>query len=186
MTNPTEFPSLQTDRLLLREIVASDADELLAIHGDAELMRWFGSDPLTDIAAAHGLIKAFAGWRQQENPGVRWGLQIKEQPQLLGTCGLFRWDRNWRKCVLGYELAEHAQKRGLMLEALTASLSWGFKHMDLNRVEAQFHPDNHASLKLVKRLGFVEEGRLRQAGYWRNQYHDLLQVSLLRSEWSRR
>ena len=92
---------------------------------------------------------------------MRWGFQSKEQPQLLGTCGLFRWDRNWHKCVLGYELAEHAQKRGLMMEALSAAFSCGFKHMKLNRIEAQIHQDNHASLELVQRLGFVEEGRLR-------------------------
>ncbi|WP_061535170.1 GNAT family N-acetyltransferase [Collimonas arenae] len=185
-TNPTEFPSIQTDRLLLREIVATDANDLFAIHGDPELMRWFGTDPLKDIAAAHGLIKAFAGWRLQENPGVRWGIQIRGQPRLLGTCGLFRWDRNWRKSMLGYELAAQAQKQGVMLEAVSAALSWGFAHMELNRIEAQIHPDNHASLKLARRLGFVEEGRLRQAGYWRGEYHDLLQFSLLRGEWSPR
>ncbi len=64
--------------------------------------------------------------------------------------------------MLGYELAEHAQKRGLMMEALSAALSWGFKYIKLNRIEAQIHQDNHASLKLVQRLGFVEEGLLRQ------------------------
>ena len=52
MTYPTEFPLIQTDRLLLREIVATDADDLFAIHGNAELMRWFGTESLTDIAAA--------------------------------------------------------------------------------------------------------------------------------------
>lgn len=47
-----DFPTLETDRLLLREIVASDAPDLFAIHGDAEAMRWFGTDPLTDIQQA--------------------------------------------------------------------------------------------------------------------------------------
>ena len=56
--------------------------------------------------------------------------------------------------------------------------------MDLNRVEAQVHPDNRASLALLKKLGFVEEGRLREVGYWAGVHHDLLQYSLLRREWS--
>jgi len=70
-----------------------------------------------------------------------------------------------------------------MREALTAALSWGFQVMELNRIEAQVHPNNQRSIRLLGRLGFVEEGRLRQAAYWANQYHDMVQYSLLRVEW---
>jgi ribosomal-protein-alanine N-acetyltransferase len=70
-----------------------------------------------------------------------------------------------------------------MQEALSAVLSWSFLDLNLNRVEAQIHPENFASLALIRKLGFVEEGRLRQVGYWRDQYHDMLQFSLLRREW---
>jgi ribosomal-protein-alanine N-acetyltransferase len=54
----------------------------------------------------------------------------------------------------------------------------------LNRIEAQVHPENAASLKLLRRLGFVEEGRQRQAGFWWGGHHDLVQLSLLRHEYS--
>jgi [ribosomal protein S5]-alanine N-acetyltransferase len=55
--------------------------------------------------------------------------------------------------------------------------------MGINRVEAQVHPSNERSLKLLRRLRFIEEGRLRQGGYWAGQHHDLLQYSLLRRDW---
>ena len=48
-----------------------------------------------------------------------------------------------------------------MHEALIAALSWGFKEMGVNRVEAQVHPGNEPSLRLLRCLRFVEEGRLR-------------------------
>ena len=70
-----------------------------------------------------------------------------------------------------------------MHEALNAALSWGFEEMGVNRVEAQVHPGNEPSLKLLRRLRFVEEGRLRQGGYWAGQHHDLLHYSLLREDW---
>lgn len=181
----TAFPALQTERLHLREITPADAPALLAIHGDAELMRWFGSDPLADLAAAEQLVELFAGWRRQPNPGTRWGIERKGQPGLVGSVGLFAWHRNWRKCTLGYELAREVQGQGLMREALAAVLAWGFEHMALNRIEAVIHPDNTASLKSVRHFGFVEEGRLRQLGHWGGQYHDMLQYSLLRSDWQR-
>lgn len=180
----SDFPTLKTKRLLLREITPADAPALLALQGDAELMRWFGSDPLPDLAAAEHLVEVFAGWRRMPNPGTRWGIERPGRPGLVGSLGLFAWNRNWRKCTLGYELAREAQGQGLMREALSAVLAWGFEHMALNRVEALIHPDNAASLKLVRHFGFAEEGRLRQLGYWGGQHHDMLQCSLLRSEWA--
>lgn len=177
------FPTIETERLLLREIVYEDAPALFAVHGDRESMKWFGSDPLTDEAAAVKLVDLFAGWRALNNPGTRWGLQIKGGGELIGTCGLFGWQRNWRRCTLGYEQHPRFRGNGYMHEALLAVLSWGWVHMELNRVEAQIHPDNTDSLRSVEKLGFRREGLLRQAGYWSGQYHDLYQYSLLREDW---
>ena len=178
----SHFPTLETERLWLRELTLADAADLLAIQGDPEVMRWFGADPLADIAAAEKLISMFAGWRKLPNPGVRFGLERKADGRLLGTCGLFSWHRAWRKCSTGYELGTFAWGQGYMREALTEALRWGFASMELNRVEAQIHPRNTASLKLVRSLGFVEEGLLREVGYWAGAPQDLLQFSLLRRE----
>ena len=119
MTNEDAFPSLSTRRLQLREIVASDAPALLAIHGDAETMKWFGTDPLADLEAAERVIAGFANLRQGQS-GVRWGMVHADPARggaLLGTCGVFRWNRGWRTCLTGYELARHAQGQGYMREA---------------------------------------------------------------------
>lgn len=179
----SDFPILETPRLLLREIVTDDAPALYVIHGDAEPMRWFGADPLPSKEAATNLVETFASWRKMTNPGTRWALQPKGEDQLVGTCGLFNWNRAWRKCTLGYELAFAWQGKGYMHEALSAVLKWGFGHMELNRVEAQIHPMNRASVKLAASLGFVQEGLLREVGYWGGEHHDLLQFSLLRREY---
>ena len=178
------FPVLETPRLLLREIVAADAAALFAIHGDAERMKWFGNDPLSNLLAAEKLVATFAGWREMPNPGTRWGIEIKGQPQLIGTCGLFSWNRGWRKCTLGYELARTAEGKGHMTEALRAIIAWGWSEMTLNRIEAQVHPENMSSIAILERHGFVFEGKLRQVGYWSGNFHDMLQYSLLKQEWA--
>lgn len=178
------FPTLATERLVLREIVAADAPALFAIHSDAAAMRWFGTDPLTELAQAEKLVETFASWRRMPNPGVRWGITVRGDGILVGTCGLIKWNRGWQSCTLGYELAVAAQGRGLMKEALVAALSWGFERMELHRVEAQIHPDNAASIALARGLGFVEEGRGREAGFWLGEHQDLLQFGLLRREFA--
>jgi [ribosomal protein S5]-alanine N-acetyltransferase len=179
----SDFPLIRTERLLLREIVAADAPALLAIHGDAVAMRWFGTDPLLDLQEAEQLVKTFASWRSLPHPGIRWGIERQADGAFIGTCGLFKWNRGWKSCTMGYELAQSAWGQGYMHEALTASLALGFSRMALNRVEVQIHPDNMASLVLARKLGFVDEGLLRQAGYWLGQHQDLLQMALLRQDY---
>ena len=185
MTTEGPFPSLSTRRLQLREIVASDAPSLLAIHSDREAMKWFGTDPLVDLEAAERVIAGFANMRSLSSPGVRWGI-VHGQPgkgsALLGTCGVFRWNRGWRTCLTGYELARHAQGQGYMAEAQRAIFAWAFDTMAVDRIEAQVHPENLPSLVLLKRLGFVEEGLLREAGLWMGERRDLVQLGLLRRE----
>jgi [ribosomal protein S5]-alanine N-acetyltransferase len=178
------FPVLHSERLVLREIVPADAPALLAVHGDAASMRWFGSDPLPDLAAAQALVETFAGWRRQPNPGTRWGIALRaDADHLLGSCGLWSWNRAWRRCTTGYELHPSVRGRGLMDEALRTMLAWGFGPMGLNRVEALVHPENVPSRRVLQRLGFQSEGLLREVGYWRDQYHDMFSMALLAREW---
>jgi ribosomal-protein-alanine N-acetyltransferase len=177
-----DFPVLHTQRLILRELTAQDAEAVFAIHSDAQAMRWFGTDPITTPDEARRLIELFANWRTAPNPGIRWGLQTTVGGRLVGSCGFFKWNRSWKSCALAFELAAPAQGQGLMNEALAASLAWAFQHMALNRIEALVHPQNQRSFNLLENLGFQREGTLRQAGYWAGAHHDLVQLSLLREE----
>jgi ribosomal-protein-alanine N-acetyltransferase len=177
------FPVLETPRLVLREIAMDDAPALFAIYEDREHMRWYGIEPFPDLGAVEARIKTLVELRRQANPGTPWAITTQGDGAFIGTCGLFGWNRTWRKCSVGYEIAKSAQGHGYMHEALTAALSWGFQSMAVNRIDAQVHPNNVRSVKLLQRLHFVEEGRLRQAAYWGNQFHDMLQFSMLREDW---
>ena len=69
-----------------------------------------------------------------------------------------------------------------MMEALSAILDWGFRNMELNRIEAQVHRENIASTRLLGKLGFVREGCMREAGFWDGRHHDLQQFALLQRD----
>jgi ribosomal-protein-alanine N-acetyltransferase len=126
----------------------------------------------------------FATWRREPNPGTRWGIVDRQTGALLGSVGLFRWNRSWNNCIVGYELGRFAWSQGFMREALTAVLDYGFAEMQLHRVQAEIHPDNAASIALIERLGFTREGVHRDQGYWGGQYHDLVCFGLLAADWS--
>jgi ribosomal-protein-alanine N-acetyltransferase len=175
------FPILTTSRLLLRELSLSDSSSLFSFHSDVEAMRWFGNDAMTDPKEADQLINLFTDW-WRSGTGIRWAIERSQDGILLGTCGLFKWNRNWRSCVIGYELAPFARGNGYMTEALDAAIKHGFEAMQLNRIEAQVHHQNVSSIRALEKLGFLQEGYQRQAGYWNSAYHDLLQFALLRKD----
>jgi len=176
------FPRLKTARLFLRELALADAAALFDLYADRKRMRWHGIEPFPDIAAAEERIRKLLEMRLTPNPATPWAIELSSGT-FIGSCGLFAWNRNWRKCSVGYELTRAAEGHGYMHEALHAVISYGFRELALNRIEAQVHPNNKRSIAVLTRLGFLEEGRLRQAAYWSGAYQDMLQFSVLKSEW---
>jgi ribosomal-protein-alanine N-acetyltransferase len=168
--------------LQLREINVDDAPALFAIHSDPDWMRWYGVDPLTQPSQAEQLAELFRGWFKAGS-GFRWGLERLADQRLIGTCGLFRWNKSWHNCVIGYEIARDCLRQGYMREALTAILEYGFRVMRLHRIQAETHPDNTASIALATRLGFRFEGTHREQAFWGHRFHDLNCYSLLEQDW---
>lgn len=175
------FPVLQTERLLLREITPADAQALFAIHSDATWMQWYGVDPLVDLSQAVQLAELFAGWFAART-GFRWGIERLSDGRLIGTCGLFRWNKSWHNCVIGYEIAPDCSGKGYMREALEPVLDFGFAEMGLHRIQAETHLHNAASIALAQRLGFQFEGVHRGQAFWNGRFHDLNCYSLLEDD----
>lgn len=179
------FPELATHRLRLRELTARDRETMLAIYSDRAHMRWSGGDILTELEQAERLIQMFAEWRRAPSPGLRWGLVRQDTGMLIGSCGLSRINHVWHNAVVGYELAADACGQGFMREALATILDFGFRELGLHRVQAEIHPKNRPSIRLVASLGFQHEGRHREQGYWDGRYHDLDCYALLEADWQR-
>jgi [ribosomal protein S5]-alanine N-acetyltransferase len=178
------FPTLRTPRLRLRALTPSDGPALFAIHSDPEWMRWYGVDPLVEESQGTQLAELFASW-YTSGTGYRWGLERKEDKRLIGTAGLFRWNKSWHNCVTGYEIAQDCQGQGYMREALEHILDFGFNLMLLHRIQAETHPDNAASIGLATRLGFQFEGVHREQAFWNGRFFDLNCYSLIEQDWRR-
>jgi ribosomal-protein-alanine N-acetyltransferase len=78
----------------------------------------------------------------------------------------------FHSCMLGFAVDHEYEGRGLMTEAVAASIDWLFDAMNLHRVQASHLPENDRSRRLLARLGFVAEGLARDylfiAGAWRD------------------
>ena len=84
---------------------------------------------------------------------------------------------------IGYWLGEDFQKRGIMIRAVKALINYGFTELGLNKVEIKVASENEKSRAIPERLGFVEEGILRQAEWLYDHYVDHVVYGLLKKEW---
>lgn len=176
---------LRTPRLLLRPTTPADAPALLALHADPEVMRYWGTGPWTSLDEAHASIARDVAGLQQ-GTSLRLVLERLEDAAFLGHCSLFAFAEPSRRAEVGYCLARDAWGKGLMGEALTALLRYGFEALGLNRVEADIDPRNAASARSLERLGFVREGLLRERWIVGAEVSDTALYGLLRADWDRR
>lgn len=176
------FPVLETERLRLREPRRSDAERLLDAWSDEETMRYFGTEPLVTRRRAVEEIRAF---REQASSGegIRWILTERGRDEYIGDIGFFDFAPDHARAEIGFLLAKPSWGRGLMAEALTATLQYGFVSKDLHRVEALVDPRNVACLRVLERRGFRREGTLRDYEFERDAFIDLALLSMLRPEW---
>jgi [ribosomal protein S5]-alanine N-acetyltransferase len=177
------FPTLTTERLILRETVVADADDIYAFRGDREVQK-YNTDPMRDVSSATALVHTMRAW-YATHQAIQWGITVKGENRVIGLCGLHDWMRRHRRAAIGYDLLRERWSQGLAYEAMSAVVQFGFERMNLNRVEAITIAENVRSIRLLHRLGFQQEGIRR--GYSLEadgQFHGSAIFGLLRDEYA--
>jgi ribosomal-protein-alanine N-acetyltransferase len=157
---PSSFPELATERLRLRTPLPRDAAALLGILGDPEVTRYHNMPTLATLAEAHAALERLRQ-RYAARDTIRWAIESVGHDEMIGTVGLLRFDFEQRRAEAGYELARHWWGRGLAPEAVAAVIRYGFSVWGLHRIEAGVLPGNDASVRVLQKLGFLEEGTRR-------------------------
>ncbi|MGE0399291.1 MAG: GNAT family N-acetyltransferase [Kofleriaceae bacterium] len=178
-------PSLVTERLLLRELQVGDAAAIAAGAGDRKVARFLIQVPSPyPVALARRWLTARIDWWEQGR-GVTLAIARRTHPHIcLGTVSLRRYSRDHR-AELGYWLAASAWGSGIATEACTAAVDFGFRELDLARIYAQVLAGNHASQRVLDKLGMTTEGTKRQHVKKGDKLCDVILYGLLRDEWSR-
>jgi ribosomal-protein-alanine N-acetyltransferase len=181
-----DFPILTTDRLILREFRPEDAAAVFSIFSREIVTRYHNLDVMKTMSEAEDLVTSRAGlW--PKGVGVRWAIALAEQPDaVIGSCGVYNLNRAFGSLEIGYDLHPSYWRRGIMTEVLTAAIGYCYSETfvyRLNRIEALTYVEHIASIALLIKLGFQEEGIRREYGYWKNRFHDLRSFALLRRNW---
>jgi ribosomal-protein-alanine N-acetyltransferase len=152
----TAFPTLTTERLILRETVVADADDIFAFRGDREVQQ-YNVRPMRDVAEATSLVHTMRAW-YATHQAIQWGITVRGENRVVGLCGLHDWMRRHRRAAIGYDLVRELWGQSVAYEAMRAVVQFGFERMNLNRIEAITIAENARSIRLLHRLGFQQEG----------------------------
>ncbi len=178
----TDFPDLETERLLLRHFTAQDIEFVFRHFSDPRVAEFLLDEPpVADRAQAQAIIDFYL--EQDGKSYNRWLIERKADHQPIGTCGFHKWARSQQRAEIGYDLSPAAWGQGYMSEAVRCALVHGFGPMGLHRVEALVAHGNERSVRLLKRFGFQQEGLLRDYFCLNGRFYDHYLFSLLRGEW---
>ena len=104
--------------------------------------------------------------------------------KLIGNCGIHAIDWKNRVAEVGITIGEKKyQSKGYGTEAMEVLLEYGFKTVNLNRIQLRVYEFNSRAINSYNKIGFIEEGRMRQAIFINGDYHDVIFMSILQEEW---
>jgi len=153
------LPILETERLRLEPLVASDADHLFPIMGDPEVMAYWDvpevDDPDLVAQIVASQVDAMANGR-----GIYWAMRTLAGREFVGSCDLSEIDRWNRRAEVGFMLGREAWGQGYALEAMQTVIAFA-AGAGLRKLAARTHLGNRRSEALLQKLGFEEEGLLR-------------------------
>jgi [ribosomal protein S5]-alanine N-acetyltransferase len=175
---------IETPRLILRLPSTSDIPQLRRIFRDPRAARAVGA-PMHSRAEMRNPAQLVSRTRREYRAGEHLSLSavLRDEQVCVGRVGLRGLDWNWRKVEsLSYWIDPRYWGRGFATEA-SWFLCWeAFRRLGMRRIGSSALDRNAASLSVHKRLGFVEEGRERQAICVKGKFMDLVLFGLLKSE----
>ena len=115
---------------------------------------------------------------------IIFSILLNEDNQLIGNCGIE--DLNWidRTAICGVFIGDkEKQGKGYGTEALHLLVDYAFNTLNLNRIELLVYDFNDRAIRCYQKVGFIEEGRKRQAVFKNGKYYNVIFMSILREEW---
>lgn len=144
---------LETERLIIREHVLSDAPFFFTLNSNYNVVKYTGDSSFKTIEEAEKIVQYVMN-QYKENGYGRWLVGEKETGNPIGWCGL-KFHIDTKETDLGYRLLESAWGKGYATESAKACIDYGFNHFNLNRIIGDAMKENTASINVFKKLGMT-------------------------------
>ncbi len=179
--NFNPFPLIETGRLTLRQVQQSDVNGIFFLRSDKNVLKYLDREPAATIEEAALWIQKINDLEKNNN-AVTWAITLKPDLTLIGTICFWNITKEHYRAEIGYALNPDHQSKGIMQEAMTAVLDYGFKIMKLHSIEANVNPNNLSSIKLLERNNFIREGYFKENYFFNGKFSDSAIYSLISPE----
>jgi RimJ/RimL family protein N-acetyltransferase len=173
------------DRVLLRQLELRDAEPwAAALDADPELGPAWGIEEDPDEAELRERIERSGEW-PASGRGIELAIADRATEELLGTVVLHSIDWRHERAEVGFWLVPGARGQGAAVEGVGLMVAWAFDDLHLHRIEMVTLPalPNFARvMALAKRLGFRQEGVMRQRNFERGVRRDTMMLARLRDD----
>ena len=180
--NFNPFPTLYTDRLILRRITFSDEADFFAIRSNKDIMSAIDKTPVESITEIKFFIQIIED-NLNNNKGIAWAVCLKEDNRMIGHFGFHRIDFENHRTEIGYALLPQFHGLGLANEGIKAALDCGFMQLGFHSIEAGVNPINNASMGLLLRNGFIKEAHFKENYFFNGVFLDSAIFSLLKKDY---
>lgn len=178
-----EWPRLEFEDGTLELAQLSDAQEVLRyeLANRERFIMWEPPSPIVDLESCLATLSRYhAAWQERSSLNL---YLFDERRQVLGHVSLLRYSRHPRNnAQICYGMDAAWAGRGVMRRALMRVLRFAFLELGMKRVEAQIYTENQRSIHLVRSLGMVHEGELREALFVAGKWVNLMVYGILDRE----
>ncbi|MCC6371467.1 MAG: GNAT family N-acetyltransferase [Bacteroidia bacterium] len=143
-----------TQRLILREWIQEDAQQLYALNNDVEVLKYTGDLPFANLEAAETLIRQYDQYRKCGYG--RWAVLDRNTGDFLGWCGL-KYSTDKHETDVGFRFHKKHWNKGYATEATMASIKQGFQKYELQKIVGRAMNANLASINVLKKCGLQFE-----------------------------
>lgn len=147
--------SLYTNRLTIRPLSVDDWEGILAIRSNPTINQYLDRQPCNSKDEAIEFIQQVQKNIAQSN-ACYWTITLIESQELVGTICLFAFSDDRSSCEIGYELLPTFHGKGIMAEAASEVINFGMNEIKLSKIYAYTHVHNEASIRLLRRLFFID------------------------------
>jgi UDP-4-amino-4,6-dideoxy-N-acetyl-beta-L-altrosamine N-acetyltransferase len=170
---------IRGEKVLLRALEDRDIEHLRIWRNHPDLMKYHFSDLPVSEAGQRRWYQNYSG----DSGTIVFIIEDEEQAQ-IGYTILKNIDHKNRQAEIGLYLDPAQQGKGYGKDAFLVLMRYGFYELNLHRIYLEVFAFNQKAFRMYEKLGFKEEGRLREAFFSQNQYHDIIVMSVLESEFS--
>ncbi len=155
----SETAYIETKRLVLKRLTPKNAEALYKIASDPRVSKYLLWDPHPSFSYTKSYLKNLLKL-YKNHTYFEWGVFLKENNVLIGTCGFTAFNFLSKSAEIGYSYGYQYWGRGYATEALSAVIKYGFEELKLNHINACFALDNTASGAVLDKCGmqYIGEG----------------------------